>query len=473
MKRGGGILNKIINRLPMEMHLPGHQFTGPGTQLLRGKTRLYPNLTYKPWSKPINKVDQAAYHHDVCYLRHPDTKARNEICDREMLEELDAIENPTLRERFDRAIVKPIIKAKKSFGMGMNDFYCVKCKAKTKSKNLTQTNSKNKKLMMRSICAICGSKKCTFIKKKKIDLEQVYYDPETGYCGMNELQRRTGCPKRQLTDFLHGQDVYTKHKPLIYKFRRRRIYVSHVDDQWQADLIDMKSFKRFNNKISFILTVIDIFSKYAWAVPIRKKTGAEITEAFKSIFVERKPEKIQTDKGTEFVNRETQKLFKDNHIQWFTTENVEIKCAVVERFNRTLKDRMWRYFTAVGTQKWIDVLPHLIRNYNHSYHRSIRMTPVEASLKENQAKVHNNLFKIKRIDLKPTFKLNDRVRISKYKTAFKKGYLPTFTEEIFVVSEVLKTDPITYRIKAQDGEEILGTFYKEELVKIKNGARKN
>ena len=188
------------------------------------------------------------------------------------------------------------------------------------------------------------------MKKKKI-LERVYYDPETGYCGRKELQRKTGCSAKQISDFLHQQDTYTKHKPLVYKFRRRRIYVSHIDDQWQADLIDMKSFKHYNNKVSYILTVIDIFSKYAWAVPIRKKTGAEITRAFESIFAQRKPEKIQTDKGTEFINRETQKLFADHNIHWFTTENVEIKCAVVERFNRTLKERMFKYFTANGTKR--------------------------------------------------------------------------------------------------------------------------
>jgi len=109
-------LNKAINSLPFEMHLPGHNFTGPGTKLNK---RLNADLTPKACSKPVNRVDQAAYHHDICYVKNKDTKTRNEVCDKEMLEELDGIHNPTLRERIDRGIVRPIIGTKKRFGMGL------------------------------------------------------------------------------------------------------------------------------------------------------------------------------------------------------------------------------------------------------------------------------------------------------------------------------------------------------------------
>ena len=98
------------------MHLPGHNFNGPGTKLNK---RLNADLTPKAWSKPINRVDQAAYHHDICYVKNKDTKTRNEVCDKEMLEELDGIYNPTLRERIDRGIDRPIIRTKKRFRMGL------------------------------------------------------------------------------------------------------------------------------------------------------------------------------------------------------------------------------------------------------------------------------------------------------------------------------------------------------------------
>lgn len=163
-KTGKGVINKAINNLPFEMHLPGHNFTGPGTQLLRGKKRLNDDLTYKEWSKPINKVDEAAYRHDVCYLENKDTKTRNEVCDTNMINELDAISNPTIRERIDRAVVKPIIKAKKTFGMG-SLIYCLKCKTHTDTKNVEIAVTKNNRPMSKGICTICGSKKSSFLKK--------------------------------------------------------------------------------------------------------------------------------------------------------------------------------------------------------------------------------------------------------------------------------------------------------------------
>ncbi|VDH96060.1 Hypothetical predicted protein [Mytilus galloprovincialis] len=113
--KGAGLMNKLINRMPVEMHLPGHNFTGPGTNLSK---RLNADGTPKAWSRPINRVDQAAYHHDLCYAKHKDTAARNSICDKTMLTSLDAMPNPTARERTDRSIVRPIIGTKARFGLG-------------------------------------------------------------------------------------------------------------------------------------------------------------------------------------------------------------------------------------------------------------------------------------------------------------------------------------------------------------------
>ena len=116
VKSGGSVMNNMINKLPLEMHLPGHSFTGPGTRLNK---RLNADGTPKSWSNPVNRVDEAAMHHDICYSRHKDTKSRNEICDKNMLQELDGIYDPTLRERFERGLVKPIIGTKKRFGWGL------------------------------------------------------------------------------------------------------------------------------------------------------------------------------------------------------------------------------------------------------------------------------------------------------------------------------------------------------------------
>ena len=115
-QKGGSLLNKFINNLPVEMQLPGHNFTGPGTKL---KKRLNPDLTLKKWSKPVNRVDKAAYHHDVCYSKNDDTATRNTVCDKNMLKDLKGIYNPTLRERLDKSIVSKLIGTKVKFGMGV------------------------------------------------------------------------------------------------------------------------------------------------------------------------------------------------------------------------------------------------------------------------------------------------------------------------------------------------------------------
>ncbi|GFU28959.1 uncharacterized transposon-derived protein F54H12.3 [Trichonephila clavipes] len=125
---------------------------------------------------------------------------------------------------------------------------------------------------------------------------------------------------------------------------------------------------------------------------------------------------------------------------------------------------MWKYVEKNDTKKWINVLPKLIENYNNSKHRSIKMTPIEGSKKENEIKVYKNLYVREKKIRKPKYKEGDKVRISKYKTKFQRGYDPTFTEEIFTISDVLKTDPINYRIKDLNGKEIKGTFYEQELV---------
>ena len=298
----------------------------------------------------------------------------------------------------------------------------------------------------------------------------MYYDPKRGYSGVNQLVKKTRYSKKKVEEFLAKQRVYTLHKPIRHRFKTRRVLVSNIDDQWQADLVDMQKLSKYNKNYNYILTVIDIFSKFAWAIPIKKKTGEEILKAFNIIFKYRRPMKIHTDKGLEFINKPKQNLFQKLGIHWFTTEN-ETKAQVVERFNRTLKSKMYKYFTANNTKTWIDIIHDLIFNYNNSYHRSIKMTPVEASLEKNSKSVYDSLFPNEKIGkLKGKFKVGDRVRISKKRKDFTKGYLPNFTEEIFVILKVLETDPPTYILNDMNDEIIKGSFYEQELVKYENDA---
>ena len=251
------------------------------------------------------------------------------------------------------------------------------------------------------------------------------------------------------------------HKPIRRKFKKRRVLVNGIDKILAADLVDMQSFSKFNRDVKYLLAVIDVFSKYGWLIPLKDKTGKSVASALKTIFKERKPEKMWVDKGKEFYNTHVKDV-----IELYSTENEE-KSSVVERWIRTMKEKMWKYFSAKSTNNFINVLPDLVREYNNTRHSSIKMTPVKASKKENELRVWRNLYPdhLEIHDIKPKFSVGDKVRISKKKKTFEKGYTTRWTEEIFTIIEIKRTSPVTYKIADLNGEEITGTFYEPELQK--------
>ena len=167
------------------------------------------------------------------------------------------------------------------------------------------------------------------------------------------------------------------------------------------------------------------------------------------------------DKGKEFYNKDVKELIK-----LYSTENEE-KSSVVERWIRTMKEKMWKYFTDNNTNVYVDILRDLVEDYNNTKHSSIKMTPVEASKKKNELEVWRNLYPnhLDIININPKFSIGDKVRISKKKKTFEKGYTTRWTEEIFTIVEVKHTLPIMYKIADLNGEEIQGTFYEPELQK--------
>ena len=219
--------------------------------------------------------------------------------------------------------------------------------------------------------------------------------------------------------------------------------------------------------------VIDVFSKYGWIEPLKDKKGESITEAFKRIFKEgRKPKFLWTDKGKEFYNKHVEELLDKNSVKLYSTENEE-KSSVAERWNRTIKNKMWKQFTIQGNTQYLDILPKILSQYNNTKHKSIKMTPTEASNKKNEGIVYFNLYGDDNILTSskqriPKYEIGDKVRISKYKRqVFDKGYTPNWTEEIFIIDKIQYTNPITYRLRDLNNEEIKGSFYEPELLKAK------
>ena len=213
-----------------------------------------------------------------------------------------------------------------------------------------------------------------------------------------------------------------------------------------------------------MLNVIDVFSKFAWSIPMKDKTGETTLAGFKQIVKEsgRIPKFIWVDEGKEFYNKLMTEWLKENNIIRYSTHG-EHKSAVVERFNRTLKTNMWKRFTAENTRNWINMLDKLMNDYNTRYHTTIKMTPTEASDKENEIEVLNNQGFRNQEVVKHKFKVGDKVRISRIKGLFEKGYLPNWSEEVFEIFKALDTNPRTYILKDTQGEVLSGSFYYEEL----------
>ena len=300
------------------------------------------------------------------------------------------------------------------------------------------------------------------------ELHRRYYDQKRvgSYGGVAALQRVVPA-ERDVERWLSMQDAYTLHKPVRRHFKRRCVVVGGPNQQWQADLVDMSRLKQTNDGTTFLLTVIDVFSKRAWCVPLKSKSAASLVTAFRQLLSNgnnRAPTTLQTDKGSEFLNRPLQRLLKEYGVHHFTTHNEDTKASIVDRFNRTLKTRMWRYFTKKQTLRYVDVLQDFVRSYNDTYHRSIGMAP-SAVNGANQETVWQRLYGYDGGGT-PKYRVGDRVRISKAKRHFAKGYMANWTEELFTIIDAHRSDPPVYRLVDWHGDRLGGTFYEPELQKV-------
>ena len=302
-------------------------------------------------------------------------------------------------------------------------------------------------------------------------LKEIYYDPSNpaALSSPAVLAAAAKVSVKKTKEWLRKQATYTLHKRARKTYPDRKYYVNAIDDQWQMDLADMNRIQSKNENHRYILTCIDILSRYAWARPLKTKQGPEVAKAIEDIFKssQRQPKRLQTDQGTEFYNASVKRLLEKYNIELFSVKSPK-KCALVERLNRTLKTKMWKYFTSRNTYKWLDVLPKVVHAYNHAKHRVIKMRPADVN-KENSALVWERLYgkdernkrTIRGIDE------GDTVRISKVKGQFEKGYLPNWSREEFFVDKINdKFLPSMVTLKDHKGEQIEGNFYEDEIQKI-------
>ena len=256
------------------------------------------------------------------------------------------------------------------------------------------------------------------------------------------------------------------HKPKRKNYPRRKIVVNHIDEIFAADLVEMQKFAKLNKGYRYLLTCIDIFSKFSWVIPLKDKKGITIKNALQKIFKQRKCKFLWTDRGTEFYNKQVQDLLDENNIKLYSTNNSEIKSAVIERFNRTFKNMMYKKFTENNNTIFYNILDELVNNYNNKYHSTIKMTPIEGSKKVNEKKI-KNIYNFEKTKKPGKFRIGDRVRLSLEKNIFEKSYETNWTEEIFIIYDIKYSNVPYYYLKDLNGEKLQGTFYQEELQKTK------
>ena len=283
------------------------------------------------------------------------------------------------------------------------------------------------------------------------------------FSGLNNFYREVKniYPKttlKQINEFLKTQDAYTLHKR-TRKPKYRRTLVFKPRDLWQIDLLDMQKYSAENNGYRYICVIIDCFSRFVWVKAIKNKTGKEIVKALALLLITERPKLIQADQGTEFFNRDVKRMLEAFGPKLYHTYT-DKKAAIVERVQRTLRGRLGRLFTKRTNFKWIDKIDDIVTAYNNSYHRTIKMKPADVD-NEHIA----NLFFNSIPDSKKTkkFKVSARVRILIKKDKFAKEFEKSWTTEVFRIKKIQNTNPTTYLLEDQRGEDIIGGFYVEEL----------
>ena len=252
--------------------------------------------------------------------------------------------------------------------------------------------------------------------------------------------------------------------PRPIHFQRRKIYASKLNEIWTSDLMDMSRYRRVNKNFTFILIVLDVFSRYAFARPLKNKTGKETAAGLKSIFQTTgiHPEFLWCDRGTEYYNSDVADLLKKYDITLYSTYNT-IKASIAERFIRTLRRKIERNYVLSDSTVWYKCLPELLLEYNTTQHRTLKMSPLDATRPENQDIVYSSQFDNALGDTQPKFFIGQRVRTSLDKKVFEKESTQAWSEEIFEIARVVPGRPVVYKLRALDGEILEGTFYNEQL----------
>jgi IS30 family transposase len=306
-------------------------------------------------------------------------------------------------------------------------------------------------------------------------LKKVYYglDSPAAYAGVRrvyeEAKRRDQSVRlKDVREYMQQQRVYTMHRPLRRRFPRLKTRPSGLHTDWQADLAIFDKLAADNDGYKYLLVCVDVLSRKMYVAPVRSKSPKHVIEAFEQIFIGLNgnlPHKIYTDRGLEFEAKRMHEFFKEKEIEKRVVFSPDVHASIAERANRTIKERLYRYFSEQNTVRWVDAVQKIVERINSTPNRTTGIEPEKVNFK-NARKLYERLYKEdQRTDSRHPLSTEQIVRISKEKGKFEKSFLPNYTDELFRVRFVNTSHyPTSYKLADLDGEEIQGVFYREELV---------
>jgi hypothetical protein len=283
-------------------------------------------------------------------------------------------------------------------------------------------------------------------------LKKIYYDPKTGFISAQKLYLKLNktIPLTEIQRFLDEQEIYQISKEVRAKYPFSHMIVYSSNDQWQIDLIDFSKYSRWNKGFKYLLCAVDVYS--------RKAFETFSTDAMKSILNITKPILIQSDNGSEFLNKSFQALLKSFKVQHTTAQvGDHNRQGIIERFNRTIEAMIAKYQESRKTNRYIDVLDDIVFNYNNTYHRTMKDIPENRYLKnQSHGYIYDFNFLVK-------LSIGDKVRIVMEKKTFQKGYELKYSKAVY---QICDGNGYTFRLKSPDSVILPKKYKYYELKKV-------
>lgn len=317
-----------------------------------------------------------------------------------------------------------------------------------------------------------------------IDLSAIYFnaDDEAAFGGVSRLykavkDRGLGYTLKEVKDWLQTQEVYSSFKPVNHNIARPKVIVPDKFYQLDTDTVNMTRYSKQNKGYKYILIIIDIFTRYLFTQPLYSLTGKEMSKTLEYVLQTYNihPQRVRSDKGSEFISKFVQDFFRENNIIHFTSTN-EVKANIAERVIKTLKAAITKHMFQYKNKKWVDILQEVTKAYNNRYHRSIKMSPAKALVTDKSEVFFNQYYTLKNFHRGPNkrkdtpefrFNLEDRVKLAKFRTAFQREYDQKWTTEVFIIINRQYDQGIpVYQVKDYLNIPIIGKFYENELEKV-------